>query len=339
MHSHQWNRRDLFTLLGGAVSTWPAMASFVLGSIAARAQAPSRRPLIAVLAAAPQGAFLYYRSAFLQGLHELGYAEGRYVDLIERYADGFLDRLPALAEEVVHLRPAAILAQTSSVALSASRATATIPIVVATMADRLDMIGSDARPTGNVTGVLVNLEGLAGKQLQIASELISSPKKVGLLFNVGNPGIAFQRREFEDAAAAMSIKLVTAEVRSPDDLDTAFRRLTEADVGIVVIAQDAMLTGQRGRIAGLAAGVRMPVMAAFRIFAEEGAVITYGINPGENYRRAARYIDKILKGTKVGDLPVELPTKVEMVINLKSAKALGLAVPTTLLIQADHVFE
>jgi ABC-type uncharacterized transport system substrate-binding protein len=332
---HLWKRRDFITL----ATAWLGIASVVLGSIAARAQTPSKKPLIAVLAAAPQAGFLYYKTSFLQGLHELGYAEGRDVDLIERYADGFLDRLPALAEEAVRLSPTAILAQTSSVALSASRATTTIPIVVATMADRLNMIGSDARPTGNVTGILVNLEGLAGKQLQIAGELTSSPKRVGLLFNVGNPGIAFQRREFEDAAAAMGITLVTAEVRAPDDLDTAFRRLAEERVGIVMIAQDAMLTGQRGRIAGLAAGMRVPVMAAFRIFAEEGAVIAYGINPSESYRRAARYIDKILRGAKVGDLPVELPAKLEMVINLKSAKAFGLSVPDKLLATADEVIE
>ena len=207
--------RRAFILVLAGWALWPGIASVVLGPIGALAQAPPKRPVIVLLSAAPQAGFLYYKNAFLQGLHELGYAEGRDMNVIERYADGFLDRLPALAEEVVHLNPSAILAQTSSVALAASRATTTIPIVVATMADRLNLVGNDARPTGNVTGVLVNLEGLAGKQLQIAQELIPGSKKVGLLFNAGNPGIAFQRREFADAAAAMGFKLVTADVRTP----------------------------------------------------------------------------------------------------------------------------
>jgi putative ABC transport system substrate-binding protein len=332
-------RRREFIAMLASWAVWPGIASVVLSPVAVCAQAPPKRPVIALLSAAPQAGFLYYKNALLQGLHEFGYAEGRDIDFIERYADGFLDRLPALAEEVVRLNPSVILAQTSSVALAASRATATIPIVVATMADRLNLVGSDARPTGNVTGVLVNLEGLAGKQLQIAQELIPGSKKVGLLFNAGNPGIAFQRREFADAASAMGFRLVTADVRTPDDLDAALRQLAAEHVEIVMIAQDALLTAYRSRIAGLASGVRLPVMAAFRIFAEEGAVITYGINPSDNYRRAASYIDRILKGAKVKDLPVELPTKLEMVINLKSAKALGLSVPAALLIQADHVIE
>jgi len=287
-----------------------------------------------------QAGSVSYNNAFFQGIHEAGYAEGRDVDFVERYADGFLDRLPAIVEEVVRLNPDAILAQTSSAGLVASRATKTIPIVVAAMADRLGMIGSsDAHPAGNVTGILVNLEGLAGKQLQIAHDVMPGSKRLGLLFNAANPGIAFQRREFDDAAARLGIDLITAEVRSPDDLDAAFARLAAERVGIVLVAQDSMLSAQRGRIAGLAAGARLPVMAGQPIFAGEGALITYGINPADNYRRAGEYIGKILKGAKPADLPVELPSKLEMVINLKTAKALNIAIPVYLLQNADEVIE
>ncbi|HWX84823.1 MAG TPA: ABC transporter substrate-binding protein [Xanthobacteraceae bacterium] len=324
------------------VSGWAMQAltgPVVLLSPEAGAQPSSRRPLVALLSPGTQASSVYYNNAFFRGIHELGYMEGRDVDFVERYADGFLDRLPAITEEVVRLNPDAILAQTSSAGLVASRATKTIPIVVAAMADRLGMIGSDAHPAGNVTGILVNLEGLAGKQLQIAHDVVPGSKRLGLLFNAANPGIAFQRQEFDDAATRLGIDLMTAEVRSPDDLDAAFARLAAERVGIVLVAQDAMLSAQRGRIAGLAAGARLPLMAGQPIFAGEGAVITYGINPADNYHRAAEYIGKILKGTKPADLPVELPTKLEMIVNLKTAKALNIAIPLFLLQNADEVIE
>ena len=292
-----------------------------------------------MLAVSSRAAFEGNRRVFLQGIAELGRTEGRDFGFVERYADGILERVPAFVDELVGLKPDVILAQTSSAALPLARATTTIPIVVAVMADRLGLIGSDARPTGNVTGILVNLEGLAGKQLQIAVDAMSGAKRVGLLFNVGNPGIAFQRSEFEADAAALSAKLVVAEVRSPDDLEAALRSLAGERVDIVVVCQDSMLTSQRNRIVALASAARLPVMAAFREFAEAGALITYGINVGDNYQRAAAYVDKILKGAKPHDLPVELPTKLEMVINLKTAKALGLSVPGTMLTQADQVIE
>jgi putative ABC transport system substrate-binding protein len=326
-------RRDFITLVGGAA------AESLLGPVTSHAQTSAKRPLVAMLAVSSRAGFEGNRSAFLQGLAEAGRTEGRDFGFAERYADGVLERLPAFVDELVGLKPDVILAQTSSAALPLARASTTIPIVVAVMADRLGLIGSDARPTGNVTGILVNLEGLAGKQLQIAVDAMSGAKKVGLLFNVGNPGIAFQRSEFEADASALSTKLVVAEVRLPDDLETAFRSLAAERVDIVVVCQDSMLTSQRSRIVALASAARLPVMAAFREFAEAGALITYGINVRDNYRRAAAYVDKILKGTKVGDLPVELPTRLEMVINLKAAKVLGLSVPGTMLTQADQVIE
>lgn len=326
-------RRAFISALGGAA------AATLFRPFAAYAQTSAKHPTVAMLAVSTPTIFETSRDAFLQGMRELGRTEGGDFKFVERYTDGFLERLPALADELVRLKPDVILAQTSSVAQAVARATTTIPIVVAVLADRLGLIGSDARPTGNVTGILVNLEGLGGKQLQIAVDAVSGARKVGLLFNTANPGVAFQRAEFKAAAAALSVELVIAEIRSPDELDAALQSLAVARVDIVMVSQDSTLSSQRSRILTLASAARLPVMAAFREFAEDGALITYGINVSDNYRRAAIYVDKILKGTKPSDLPVELPTKMEMFINLKAAKALGLSVPGTLLAQADKVIE
>ncbi len=210
-------RREFIAVVGGAT------ASTLLHPLTADAQSSVKHRSVALLAVASRAPFERNRSAFLQGMREAGRIEGSDFDFTERYCDGFLERLPAFADELVRLKPDVILAQTSSAAQPLARATTAIPIVVAVMADRLGMIGSDARPTGNVTGILVNLEGLAGKQLQIAIDAMPGTSKIGLLFNAGNPGIAFQRPEFEAAAAALSAKLVIAEIRTPEDLEPAFR--------------------------------------------------------------------------------------------------------------------
>jgi putative ABC transport system substrate-binding protein len=326
-------RREFIATFGGTA------AASLLRPLVAYPQTSAKHPSVALLAVASRAPFERTRSAFLQGMREAGRIEGGNFDFIERYTDGSLERLPALADELVRLKPDVFLAQTSSVAQPLARATATIPIVVAVMADRLGLIGSDARPIGNVTGILVNLEGLAGKQLQIAVDAMPGTRKIGLLFNAGNPGIAFQRPEFEAAAAALSVKLVVAEIRTPDDLEPAIRSLAAEHAGIVMVSQDAMLNNQRDRVVALASAARLPLMSGFREYTEQGALISYGINIADNYRRAAAYVDKILKGAKVGELPVELPTKLEMIINLKTAKALGLSVPGTMLTQADQVIE
>ena len=323
-------RREFIALLGGAAAAWP---------LAVRSEAMVKRPQIGFLGVG--AASERNRSGFLQGLRELGYVEGRDIDLVERYADGFPERLPALIEGLVRLKVDAILAQSSSAALAVKQFTTAIPIVVAVMADpvRLGLIASEARPGENVTGILVNLDGLPGKQFQLAAELVPNATKIGFLANLRNPGFAFQRPEIEAVASKLRVKLVIAGVRSPDDLDAAFQSLAIERVGSVMAGQDAMFNGERHRIAALAAAARLPWVSGARENAEAGAVISYGVNLGENYRRAATYIDKILKGTKPGELPVELPTKVEMVINLKSAKALSLTIPPALLGHADEVIE
>ena len=205
--------------------------------------------------------------------------------------------------------------------------------------DKFILVASEARPGGNVTGILVNLEGLPGKQFQLAAELVPGANKIGFLFNLSNPGMTFQRPEIEAAASALAVKVVTAGVRTSDDLDAAFRLLAGERVASVMVGQDGLFVSETPRIAALAAAARLPWVSGNREFAEAGAVISYGVSPPESYRRAATYVDKILKGAKAGDLPVELPTKVEMVINLKSAKALGLTIAPMLLTHADEVIE
>jgi putative ABC transport system substrate-binding protein len=234
-----------------------------------------------------------------------------------------------------------IVVPSSSIALVVKQATTAIPIVVAAMADpeRLKLIESDARPGGNVTGILVNLDGLPGKQLEIAVEVMSGASKIGFLFNAANPGIAFLRPELEAAAARLNVKLVRADIRSPDDLDAAFHALAAEHVDIVMVGQDAMLRSEAKLIASLAAAVCLPFMDGQREFAEAGGIISYGISLRENYQRAAYYVDRILKGAKPGELPAELPTKVEMVINRKAARALGITIPPSLLLRADEVIE
>ena len=217
-------RRTFINLLGGAAAAWP---------MAVRGQAMVKRPQIGFLGVG--AASERNRSGFLQGLRESGYVEGRDIDLVERYADGFLERLPTITEELVRLKPDAILAQSTSAALVVKQFTTTIPIVGATMADpvRLGLIASEARPGANVTGILVNLGGLPGKQFQLAAELVPGATKIGFLVNLRNPGFTFQRPEIEAVASTLRVELVIAGVRSPDDLEAAFQSLAIERVGSV----------------------------------------------------------------------------------------------------------
>jgi len=319
------------TVIGG-------LAAFLAAcSRASFAQATGKLPLVGLLGMEP-GPLL---DAFRHGLQELGYVEGQTIVLAERSAPDDPERLPALAKELVALKPDVIVVQPSSIALVAKQATSVIPIVVTAMADpeRLGLIASDARPGGNITGIRVNLDGLPGKQLEIAVEVMSGATRIGFLFNAANPGIAFMPPELEAAAARLKVKLVRADVRAPGDLDAAFQTLAAARVAIVMVGQDAMLRGEARRIASLAGAARLPFMDGQREWAEAGGVISYGVSLRGNAHRAAYYVDRILKGAKPDDLPVELPTKVEMVVNLKAAKVLGIAVPPSLLVRADEAIE
>jgi putative ABC transport system substrate-binding protein len=274
----------------------------------------------------------------MRGLSELGDIEGRNFDLVSRFAEGQADRLPALAKELVQLRPNVILAGYTPAAVAARTITSTIPIVCPLLANpiQLGLIASQSRPGGNVTGLLFRVEGLAGKQLEIAADLIPNLAAVGLLVNVASP---IDRPDAETAAQTLRVKLLPVEVRAPDDLNSAFQTFTDDHVQAVVVLVDAMFFNERQRIAALAASARLPAIYGFRDHVDAGGLISYGVNLADSFHRAAAYIHKILNGAKPADLPVEFPTKLELVINLRAANALGLTIPPLLFARADEVIE
>ncbi len=275
----------------------------------------------------------------MEGMRELGYVEGGNIDVAYRFADGHLELLPSLAEELIQLTPRVIVAAVTPAAVAARRLTQTIPIVCPILADPIDLglISSMSRPGGNVTGLMSRIDDLIGKQIELAAQLVPVLVRLGLIVNVASSDIA--RREVESASKRLGVKLVSAEVREPSDLDTAFKLLSNEHVQAIVILGDAMLFQERRRVAELAAAARLPAVYGFRDHVDAGGLISYGVNYAENFRRAAIYVVKILKGAKPSDLPVEFPNKLELIINLKTAKALGLDISPTLLARADEVIE
>jgi putative tryptophan/tyrosine transport system substrate-binding protein len=323
-------RREFVSLLGGAVAAWP---------LAIRAQVSTRKPLIGILSAVTRVHNIPL-DALVHGLQELGYVEGRSADFAFRFAEGKLDRLPALVEELVRLTPDVIVVGVTPAAVAARALTRTIPIVCPLLADPIGfgLIASESHPGGNVTGVLFRTEGLAGKQVELALQLIPNMSKVGLLVNVAT-GVIIDRHDAESASKTVDIKLIPAEVRKADDLLGAFEALANEHVQAVIVLVDGMFFNERGRIAALAEAMRIPAIYGFRDHVDAGGLISYGVNLAENFHRAATYVHKILKGAKPGDLPVEFPTKLELVINLKTAKALGITIPPSVLARADEVIE
>jgi putative ABC transport system substrate-binding protein len=324
-------RREFITLLGGAAAARPL-----------RARAQARRPVVGYLAAAASASVARSPASlgFVDGLRELGYFEGREIDIVYKFADGFFDRLPALAQELVRLNPDVILAPTSVVALAARAATATIPIVSPLLENpvHLGLVASENRPGGNVTGFLRYINGLGGKYVEFARELIPGATRIGLLVNIANVDTA-PRRDVEAAGTALAVKIHSVEVGTPNDLDASFQKFADEQVQAVIVLNDSMFFSERRRLLTLAAATRLPSIWTAREFAEDGGVVSYGVNEADNFRRAATYVVKILKGAKPNDLPVELPNKFELMVNVKTAKALGLTVPPTLLARADEVIE
>jgi putative ABC transport system substrate-binding protein len=325
-------RREFITLLGGAAASWP---------LAARAQAPPRRPLIGILLGSTPASVAPLLGPFSRQMRALGYVEGHDYDTQVRFADGELTRLPALAGELVGLKPDIILTSNTTAAAAVKKATSTIPIVAAAMIEPVEngLIASHARPGGNLTGILISLDTLLGKQLQIGVELLPGTKKVGAPINVNSIASTVQRRDAEKVAAAIGVELVTVELRAKDEIETVVRSLAKDGVQVAVVHTDPTFYTERRRIAALADALKLPVVYGLREHTEDGGLASYGIDLRANWRRAADFVDKILKGGKPADLPVELPSKLELVINLKTAKALGLEVPPTLLVRADEVIE
>src|SRR5215469_15906018 len=254
-----------------------------------------------------------------------------------RFAEGHLDRFPVLAAEFVGLSPDVILATVTPAAVATKLLTTSIPIVCPLLADaiNLGLIASEARPGGNVTGVSFRTQGLTSKQVELALQMIPGVVKLGYLVNVAS-GVIIDREELESTCKTLGIKTVPAEVRSPNDLDAAFQSLANDRVQAVIVLVDGMLFSERKRIASLAAAARLPAIYGFRDHVDAGGLVSYGVNLSENFHRAAAYVNKILKGAKPGDLPVEFPTKLESLVNNQAAKALGLNVPPSVLVRAGR---
>jgi putative tryptophan/tyrosine transport system substrate-binding protein len=326
-------RRQFITLIGGAAA-WPFVAC---------AQVTRKHPLIGRLSFGSRDTLLIVRyiNGFLSGMRELGYVEGRDFDMTYAMADFHADRLPQVTAELVKLAPDVIVAGATLEAVAAAKATATIPIVVGALAEpvALGFATSDARPTGNVTGIMPYVKGLPAKQLELAREVVPGATRIGLVDDVTDPKAHPQRQEIEAAGRSLEIEIVPAEVRTAADIDAAYQALASAGVRVVVVEQSNMLVNASKTIAEAAASKRLPTVYGYREHVEAGGLVSYGINLDWCQHREAYYVDKILKGTKPSDLPIEFPTNVELVINLKTAKALGITVPSSLLVRADEVIE
>jgi putative ABC transport system substrate-binding protein len=325
-------RRDFITLLGGAAAAWP---------LAARGQSSSKLRIIGVLAGASGESARPQSDSLRQGLRDLGYVEGVDFELVYRSASGQMQRLPSLAKDLVQLRPDAILAVPTPATVAARAASQTIPIVSFMLTDEvpLGLVANAARPGGNVTGLAMRVDGMAGKLFELAVEAIPGARAIGILVNATSVDSATQLREVDSAATVLNVDRIIAEIRQPGDLDSAVQHFAAEHVASVAVLYDALFFQERYRIATLFAAARLPAVYGARDHVVDGGLMSYGISLRASAYRVATYLDKIFKGAKPGDLPIEFPTKLELVINLKTAKALRLEVPPMLLARADEVIE
>ena len=281
------------------------------------------------------------RSLLWRGQNQPHGLKGRNIRLEYRFADGVLDRLPVLAGELVRLNPNVIVSAPLPANIAMLQATSKIPIVMATGADPVGfgLVQSLSRPGGNITGLTNFAEALASKQLDVMRELLPSATRLGVLVNVTNPLHVPQWQETQSAATDASLTVVRFDYHAIEDFERAFSSFAEQKVEAILVPPDATFNASRIRIIDLAAKAQLPAIYFNRVFAEAGGLVSYGPNISENYRRAAVYVDKILKGANPADLPIERPTKFELIINLKTAKELGLSVSPALLARADEVIE
>jgi ABC-type uncharacterized transport system substrate-binding protein len=322
-------RREFIAFLSGAAVTWP---------LAARAQQPERIRRIGVLSPAQAdrtGALV------IEALRQLGWIEGKNVSFEIRYADNDADRLSQMATELVRLNVDLIVARGTLGPLAAKRATATIPIVMMSSGDPLGsgLVASLARPAGNVTGMSLMAPDLGGKRLEILMDMLPPLAHVAVLWNAANPYAAGQFRETERAARKLGVEAHSVEVRAGGDFGGALEAALRQHPGALITVEDPLTMNYRNQIAEFAAKNRLPTIYGLREYVDAGGLISYGASFPEQVRRAAGYVDKILKGASPANLPVEQPTKFELVINLKTAKALGLSISPSLLVHADDVID
>jgi ABC-type uncharacterized transport system substrate-binding protein len=318
------------------------LALLALGApLATEAQAPPKEPRVGYLsigsASDPRRVAIY--EAFRQSLRDRGYIENRNISIERRFAEGNYDRLPGLAAELVRRRVDVIAAYSTPAAKAALGATKSIPIVMSGVVDPVatGLVVGLARPGGNVTGLSLMAPEIVGKQMQLLKELIPRVSRIAVLWNPANPSGAPQLQEAEVAARALKVQLQPLEARKGDDLDRVLATMTRARADGMVVVVDGVFIDSRIRLARLAEKARLPAVYGLRKHVEVGGLMFYGASPVDQARRAAALVDKILKGAKPGDLPVEQPTEFELVINLKTARALGLSVPQSVLVRADEI--
>ena len=320
--------------------------TFIVGSVAllgrplaAEAQQAGKTPRVGYLGTRTLADFAV--EAFRQALHELGWVEGQNIVVEWRFAEGKLERLPELAAELVRLKPDVIVAQATPGATAAKNATQTIPIVMVPVTDpvALGLVTSLARPGGNITGVSANSVEIVGKQLALLKETLPKVRRVAILLNPANPTTRDVLKEANAAARSLGVQLQPVEARDADQLDAAFAAMVRERAEGVLVMQDTAFVLYRQRFADLAAKSRLPAAYGWKEHVEAGGLMSYGASLRDLFRRGATFVDRILKGAKPGDLPVEQPTKFELIINLKTAKALGLTIPRSLLSRADHIIE
>ena len=327
-------RREFIAAIGGAAAVWP---------FAVHAQQPAM-PVIGYLGIGSPDTEVSL-AAFRQGLSEAGYTEGQSVTIHYRWAEGNPERFPALAAELVMLKVHVILTAGGTLAaIAAKRATATIPIVFTAVGDPVEegLVASLARPGGNITGFSVTLPDLIGKFLELLKEAVPEASRVALLLKpdaMPDRAREVRLKEADASARALGVKLQVFEARGPKDFSGVFSDMSKARADALVVWPTPLFQLERRRLSDLAAEHRLPAVFPFKNYVEAGGLMSYGPNPPDLNRRAAIYVGKILKGTKPSDLPVEQPTKFELVINLKTAKALGIVVPASLLARADEVIE
>jgi putative tryptophan/tyrosine transport system substrate-binding protein len=324
-------RREFITLLGGAAAAWP---------LAARAQQSGRLPTIGVLGGATPSAESQRVAALVQRLHELGWIEGHTIAIEYRWAEGRSARLAEIAAEFVRLGVDVIFATGTAPALAAKQATSMIPIVFPFAGDPIGtgLVASLARPGGNVTGMSNQATDLAAKRIELLREIVPHLRRLAVLANAGYPAAALEKGEVAAAARTLDLEVVSFEIRESNDIAPAFEAVKGKAEALFLVG-DPLMTANRIRVTSLALAARLPTIYVHREYVDAGGLISYGANFPDLFRRAAEVVDKILRGTKPGDIPVEQPTKFELAINLKTANALGLDVPPTLLALADEVIE
>ena len=325
-------RREFISLLGGGAATWP---------LAARAQQPAM-PVVGILNPTTfGGVWLPLEAAFRQGLSDAGYTEGRNVRIEGRWAEGQYDRLPALAADLTQHGVAAIAAFTTPAAKAAKAATATIPIVFTTISDpvQIGFVASLNRPGGNMTGVSVLAVEVGPKLLELLHAAVPSAKAIGLLINPRNPNADAQSKNLQTAAQRLGLQLHVLNASTQGDLEPVFARVQELKVNALMIAQDALFNTQTGQLADLSARYAVPAIYPNRDFAEAGGLMSYGTDLRDAYRQVGIYAGRILKGEKPADLPVIQVSKFELIINLKTARAIGLTLSPDMLSIADEVIE